>query len=98
MLRLALAAASKRGGGAAAAAAVGLPSTSSSSSSAAGLSFVRSFAALPATTSEATSAFLRFASPAPAAHDFTPALQGLPETKVKRERERVGSGRKEKEN
>ena len=29
-------------------------------------------------------AFLRFASPAPAAHDFTPALQGLPETKVKK--------------
>lgn len=82
MLRLALAAASKRG--AAAALENVLPSTSSVSSSAAASSFVRSFAALPATTSEPSSPFLRFASPAPVAHDFTPALQGLPETKVKR--------------
>ena len=76
MLRLALAA-SKRGAASAVAESV-LPSATSAAA------FTRSFAALPATTSESSSPFLRFASPAPAAHDFTPALQGLPETKVKK--------------
>ena len=92
MLRLALAA-SKRGAASAVAESV-LPS---SSSAAAASSFTRSFAALPATTSEASSPFLRFASPAPAAHDFTPALQGLPETKVKYEDEgRAGEEEKKR--
>lgn len=77
MLRLALAAASKRG------AAAAVENVFPSTSAAAAAAFTRSFAALPATTSEPSSPFLRFASPAPAAHDFTPALQGLPETKVK---------------
>ena len=82
MLRLALAA-SKRGAASAVVESV-LPS-SSSAAAAAATAFTRSFAALPATTtSEPSSPFLRFASPAPAAHDFTPALQGLPETKVKK--------------
>lgn len=76
MLRLALAA-SKRGAASAVVESV-IPSSSSAAAA-----FTRSFAALPATTSEQASPFLRFASPAPAAHDFTPALQGLPETKVK---------------
>lgn len=84
MLRHALAAASKRG--AVSAVEAVLPSAASpSSSSAAAAAFVRSFAALPATTDASSSSpFLRFASPAPAAHDFTPALKGLPETKVRK--------------
>ena len=42
----------------------------------------RALASLPAVAADAESPFLRFASPAPANVDLTPALVGLPETKV----------------